>query len=96
MDGETRAYAIAEMIAREVHIQDAANDLNREDMDELQRRMVAAEEKAERLHAALKRGLDVLEENADEETIFWGKDSPFAVDAREIFEQAKAALPNNS
>jgi len=50
----------------------------------------------ESLRKALSNALTVLEENAADECKFWGDDSPFAKDAVEIYEQAKAALSNKT
>ena len=41
---------------------------------------------------ALRAALDVLETNAEDEGKFWGEGTPYAVEAKEIFEDAHAAL----
>jgi len=46
----------------------------------------------DRLRKALSAALDVLDTNADDEGVFWGEDSPFAEEAREIYDNARAAL----
>lgn len=47
-EGTRRLLAAYDALVADAQLQAAANDLNREDIEELQRRMVAAEEKAAR------------------------------------------------
>lgn len=47
-EGTRRLLAAYDELVRQAQLQDAANDLNREDLEELQTRMAAAEERSDR------------------------------------------------
>ena len=56
-----------------------------------------AAEEIERLRAALKAALPVLDEHADDERSFWGAEDKHGLgrDAEQIYQQAKTALSPN-